>query len=131
MPKAIDWQSKNGIPASVWIDGRKVSCTVLWLTNTHMELIASDPLTFSEGKQASLLVRDFISFPMRVESHLGYHAVLSFNRPLQQSIVETITAGLIESRLTGMRNDLEERAIPFPVRSDLEAPFEDGQTIAA
>jgi len=128
---ATDWQSKNGVPAAIWIDGKKIVCTILWLTKTHIELIVSDPLKFSEGKRSALLVRDFLSFPMRVCSNFGYHAVLRFDQPLHRSIVELVTGQLIEARLAGMRDAIEERDIPFPIYSDFEAPLEGAESIAA
>ncbi|MEL7218308.1 MAG: hypothetical protein AAGK01_07745, partial [Pseudomonadota bacterium] len=124
MSGAIELERKNGVFAAIWIDGRQIEVMILWLSKTHIELIIKDPLSLSEGKRSALLVRNFVSFPMRVQSIFGYHAVLRFDQSLHQSIVDQVAGQLVDCGLAATQDELEERAIPFPVPSDLEAPFE-------
>lgn len=130
MSNAAELEKQNGVAAAVWIDGRQVEVAILWLSNTHIELIVKDPLSLREGNRSALLVRNFVSLPMRIQSIFGYHAVLRFDHPLHQSIVDLVAGQLIESELAEAHDELEERAMPFSFHGDLEAPMEGVQAAA-
>ncbi len=120
MTNSVALGGQRGVSATFWIEGESTEARILWLSGTHAEVFFLTPTDLHEHQSAALLVRDFVSLPMRVERVFGRHLLLRFNQPLHQSVLDLVAEELLDAGLAAIRDELEEVAIPFEVPNDLE-----------
>ncbi len=107
--------------STLWINGQAEAVTMIWVSESHAELIVDSSLRLQSDQLTALVIRGFLSLPMRVEVKTGGHVVLRFVQRPHPSVIEVIVSDLLEANIAKAREALEENAKPLSHVCDLEA----------
>ncbi|TRD12210.1 hypothetical protein FGU71_10285 [Erythrobacter insulae] len=113
--------AETGVATKLWIAGVSVPVTVLWVTESHAEIVTPGGLDLASNQLTALIMRDFLSMPMRVVAQTDQNAVLHFVQRPHPSVLELIDRDLIKAGIGRLRDMLEERAVPDNAHADLES----------
>jgi len=103
---------RPGAPISIWIEATRYSATMLEISGEHALVeVPSDILVKKHGVVA-LLLREFVSLPMRVENQNGGLLSLSFLNPPHPSVL-FLAIGKILDESIAEAMAVEERVDTF------------------
>jgi len=97
----------------IWMDGVCVTADIVWASSSHLEVMVEFATQIPEDSIVALVLRGFLSLPMRVTQQVGSCVVLSFEQPPHHSVVDWINRYLVTAETKAIRDFLEENAIPF------------------
>ncbi|MEL6877528.1 MAG: hypothetical protein AAGL68_05450 [Pseudomonadota bacterium] len=114
-----------GAAVNMWINGRRYGAWVLELSAEEAQVVLDDDLAIADGALVALLLREFLSFPMRVQGRSGNVLSLAFRNPIHSTVLDLVTKELMEDTISAaMPQVVETKASPFRF-GDLEAWVED------
>ncbi|MCK0127870.1 hypothetical protein [Erythrobacter sp. F6033] len=127
---------EDGLPTKLWVKGTSYPVTILWVTETHAEVIVAEGVNFDSNQLAAVILRQFISLPMRVIAQSGQNMVLYFVQKPHASMLDLIDRDLIKAGIDRLCDTLEERAVPTNALADIaarqrEATCEEQEIVAA
>lgn len=105
---------------TLWSAGASAPATMLWVTESHAEIIVEEGTFLSADALVAVVLREFLSMPMRVVAQIGQNVVLYFVQKPHESVLELIDQDLIKAGIAQLRDTLEERAIPNNLVADIE-----------
>ena len=103
--------AEEGIAGSLWINGRNTPTTMIWVSDTHAELVLHEDVVLAGSQLTALVVRSFLSLPMRLEVQTGQHIVLRFVQRPHASVIELMRRDLLEAGIAAARDAAEESAL--------------------
>nr|WP_298929188.1 hypothetical protein [uncultured Erythrobacter sp.] len=112
--------TRQGFATTLWIKGVSHSVSILWVTESHAEIIVSEDVGLPSDQLTALIVRDFLSMPMRVLAQTGQNVVLYFVQQPHRSVLNMIDSDLVKAGTSRLRELLEERAVPENGSADIE-----------
>lgn len=96
----------------IWTDGESVVADIVWASHTHVEVMVENGTQIAEDGIVALVLRDFLSLPMRVTQRIGSCVVLSFVQAPHRSVVKWISDKMVTPETKAIREFLEENAVP-------------------
>lgn len=88
---------EEAVPSQLWVNGRSDPVSMVWASSTHAELILGSNQDLRVGQMSALVVRGFLSLPMRVELQNGQHLLLRFAQRLHSTVLEVLQQDLLET----------------------------------
>lgn len=106
---------------TLWINGVSHSVTMLWVTQSHAEIIVGEDVDLVSHQLTAVIVREFLSLPMRVVAKTGQNVVLHFVQKPHRSVLNLIDQDLVAAGIKRLRETMEDRAVPDQVNADVYA----------
>lgn len=96
----------------IWMNGDSIVADIVWASATHVELMVENGTHIPEDGMVALVLRGFLSLPMRVTQQQGSCVVLSFVQAPHRSVVEWISDKMVTPETKAIREFMEENAMP-------------------
>lgn len=103
-------QVEEGVPSQLWVNGQSEPVTMIWVSATHAELIVADNIDLRVGQLSALVVRGFISMPMRVELQNERHILLRFVQRPHSTVLQAIQNEMLATGIEAALESAEDAA---------------------
>ncbi|MEL7188275.1 MAG: hypothetical protein AAGK17_01880 [Pseudomonadota bacterium] len=113
-------RANNTASITLWVRGASEPVEAIWLSETHIELVVRNGLILREDEIAAVVMRNFLSLPVRVEMQTGVHLVLRFDQRPHPSVHAALERDLFEIAMA-KAEDASDQGSLFPGKlGDLE-----------